>query len=229
MEHGIKSRSQFILNNLDTTREHLLALSDDIWLSIDHNDNTALKQGVQFKEKYNTVFNQFDKLAQELSVLVQQFTNINLGEQVKEAQKSNGSDESQRIIKELDRSVSYGLDEDFTYKRPFAVKIEDKVFADVVTWKRLYEYICKYLVEKDADKFRQLPNVEEFISNRGNPTFSSNEKALRNSMKILEGVYAEIHFSANSFCQILKSLLNHYDISVEEIKIYLREDRDAEE
>lgn len=31
-----------ILTDLERVRENLLALSDDIWLSIDHNDNEAL-------------------------------------------------------------------------------------------------------------------------------------------------------------------------------------------
>jgi hypothetical protein len=30
-------------------RENLLALSDEIWQSIDHNDPEALEEGVQFK------------------------------------------------------------------------------------------------------------------------------------------------------------------------------------
>jgi hypothetical protein len=36
-----KERIQNILEQLDQTNEDLLALSNDIWLSIDHNDNQA--------------------------------------------------------------------------------------------------------------------------------------------------------------------------------------------
>ena len=35
-------RIRSILQRLEQTREDLLALSDDIWLSIDHNDTQAL-------------------------------------------------------------------------------------------------------------------------------------------------------------------------------------------
>lgn len=43
-------RIRSILEQLEQTREDLLALSDDIWLSIDHNDSQALEEGVAFKK-----------------------------------------------------------------------------------------------------------------------------------------------------------------------------------
>jgi len=39
------NRIRSILEQLEQTREDLLALSDDIWLSIDHNDGAALEAG----------------------------------------------------------------------------------------------------------------------------------------------------------------------------------------
>ncbi|NBC14531.1 MAG: hypothetical protein GVY09_14570 [Gammaproteobacteria bacterium] len=47
------NRIRSILEQLEQTREDLLALSDDIWLSIDHNDGDALDAGVEFKRRYN--------------------------------------------------------------------------------------------------------------------------------------------------------------------------------
>jgi hypothetical protein len=37
----MRQRIQSILTNLEAVGEDLLALSDDIWLNIDHNDNEA--------------------------------------------------------------------------------------------------------------------------------------------------------------------------------------------
>ena len=48
-----ENRTRHILQDLEAVRENLLALSDDIWLSIDHNDSEALEEGVQFKRAYN--------------------------------------------------------------------------------------------------------------------------------------------------------------------------------
>jgi len=42
-----------ILQDLERVRENMLALSDDIWLSIDHNDPEFLDEGVGFKQAYN--------------------------------------------------------------------------------------------------------------------------------------------------------------------------------
>jgi hypothetical protein len=62
-------RTRQILEDLEAVRENLLALSDDIWLSIDHNDPQALEEGVQFKRAYNEKMAAFDQVAVELSAL----------------------------------------------------------------------------------------------------------------------------------------------------------------
>ncbi|KYD30546.1 hypothetical protein [Parageobacillus toebii] len=46
----MKNRVKLILRDLEAVRENLLALSDDIWLSIDHNDPDSLEEGYQFKK-----------------------------------------------------------------------------------------------------------------------------------------------------------------------------------
>ena len=56
------ARTRQILEDLEAVRENLLALSDDIWLSIDHNDPAALEEGVAFKRAYNAKAAAFDTL-----------------------------------------------------------------------------------------------------------------------------------------------------------------------
>ena len=41
----MNQRIHNILEELETVRENLLALSDEIWDSIDHNDNESLERG----------------------------------------------------------------------------------------------------------------------------------------------------------------------------------------
>ena len=108
------ARTRQILEDLEAVRENLLALSDDIWLSINHNDPEALDAGVEFKRAYNAKAAAFDAVASELSVLVQQYTSVRL----EEAEQSGGTDhaENERIIAELNREEPHQLDEDFTYK-----------------------------------------------------------------------------------------------------------------
>jgi len=109
-------RTREILEDLEATRENLLALSDDIWLSIDHNDPDSLEEGVQFKRQYNEKMAAFDRLSSELSAIVQQFTSVNL-----ESEEQSGLDDQQRnerIIQQLNREEPHSIDEDFTFKRP---------------------------------------------------------------------------------------------------------------
>ncbi len=58
-------RTLQILRDLEAVRENLLALSDDIWLGIDHNDTQAMNEGVEFKRQYNAKLSAFDLLASE--------------------------------------------------------------------------------------------------------------------------------------------------------------------
>lgn len=62
----MSKRIKDILDQLDQMREDLLALSDDIWLSIDHNDTQALEQGVAFKKTFNAKVAESDKLCRGL-------------------------------------------------------------------------------------------------------------------------------------------------------------------
>jgi len=149
-------RTRLILEDLEAVRENLLAMSEDIWLSIDHNDPEALEEGVAFKRTYNEKLAAFDSLATELSILVQQFTSVNL-----EAEVQTGGDsesENRRIIHELDREEPHGLEDDFTYKRPHGFILQGRGTTGITTRKRLFELLCKQLLKMDSKKFRSLMN-----------------------------------------------------------------------
>jgi hypothetical protein len=66
-------RTRAILEDLEAVRENLLALSDDIWAGIDRQDLAAFDEGVRFMRSYVEKMSEFDRLAAELSVLVQQY------------------------------------------------------------------------------------------------------------------------------------------------------------
>jgi hypothetical protein len=74
----INERVRQILTDLDRMPENLLALSDDICLNIDHNDAKALREGVEFKLAYNEKLNDFSRLADEISGLIQGFTSVSV-------------------------------------------------------------------------------------------------------------------------------------------------------
>jgi len=94
------ARTRRILEDLEAVRENLLALSDDIWLSIDHNDGQALEAGVDFKRSYNAKVAAFDVVASELSALVQQYTSVS-------RHLKCGQDSTQNISNAVGRQVAF--------------------------------------------------------------------------------------------------------------------------
>lgn len=119
------------------------------------------------------------------------------------------------------------MNENFTYKQPFGFILEDAAYKGIKTWKNLYLPVLKILKEKDPEKFNHLPDEERFISNRGNPLFSREKAKLRIEEKIGPGFYAEINLSANNIRDNIKVLLAYFQIELNSMQIFLREDRDA--
>ncbi|MFP3043610.1 hypothetical protein LQZ19_17480 [Treponema primitia] len=215
-----------ILSDLSSVRENLLSLSDDIWLNIAHNNTEAMQQGVAFKTEYNKLFSTFETNAQSLATLIQQFTGI---EDVDAAQKvvSADSEENRRIIAELNKETLHLLEENFTYKRPFAFVLKGQAYKDTNTWKSVYMQVCACLIALDSKKFSKTLSSPEFISSRGNKRFSENPKELRSPYLITDTIYAEINLSAQMIVESIADLLDFYQISRDEMSLYLREDRNA--
>jgi len=240
-------RTLQILQDLEAVRENLLALSDDIWLSIDHNDADALEEGVEFKRTYNAKLSAFDALSSELSQLVQQFTRVDLAEEEESGEDDTQSNE--RIIEQLNREQPFSIDEDFTFKRPHGFILDGQATTGITTWRRLYELVCITLLRRDHDLFVTLIDHEKFVSSRGHRQFTTDPKELRSPSKISgpltsgspltptlspakpgereQELYTEINLSANGLRDVIRNLLTVYAIPRESLQIFLREDRDA--
>lgn len=219
-------RTREILKDLESVRENLLALSDDIWLSIDHNDSDALDEGVQFKRAYNEKMASFDALASELSAMVQQFTSVRL--ESEEATGEGDEDENERIVRDLNREEPHTLAEDFTFRRPHGYILEAKGASGITTWRRLYELVCQRLARRDPERFHSLPDHPDFVSNRGHRQFAREPASMRSATLIDGEIYSEINLSANALRDVLRKLLAVFEIPETELTLYLREDRDAE-
>jgi hypothetical protein len=219
-------RVRRILEDLEAVRENLLGLSDDIWLSIDHNDPQGLEEGVQFKRAYNEKLAAFDRLATELSAMIQHFTSVRL----EEAEQAGGEseDENVRLIKELDREEPHAIDEDFTFKRPHGFILNGQAVTGITTWRRLYELVCQHLLRRDPARFRVLTDHPDFISNRGHRSFTNDPSLLRSAGQLSEDLFTEINLPANGLRDVIIKLLAHFEIPKEALRVYLREDRDAE-
>jgi len=217
-----------ILQDLERTRENMLALSDDIWLSIDHNDPDALQEGVAFKTEYNQRMTAFDRLSMEISELVQQYTQVRLEDPVREEDEEESEQErNARVVRELNREDVHSLGEEFTFKRPCGYALQGKAYNGLHTWRRLFDQVCRQLHEQDKEIFGCLPDLMAFKTRRGNPFFTRDPQALRVDSEVVTGIYAEVNLSAMGLCNVIRLLLKTYDIPESEMRLYLREDRDA--
>jgi hypothetical protein len=219
------ARTRQILEDLEAVRENLLALSDDIWLSIDHNDPQALDSGVEFKRAYNAKAAAFDQIASDLSALVQQYTSVRL-EETEQTGADNG-EENERIVRELNRDEPHLLDENFTYKRPHGFVLDGRGTTGITTWQRLYELVCQQLFARDEGRFRSLENHPEFVSNRGHHTVTSDATALRKPLAVSGDLYIEANLSANGIRDVIRRLFEVFEIPTDRMQIFLRQDRDA--
>lgn len=222
---GAMTRIRNILEDLEAVRENLLALSDDIWYSIDHNDPDDLEKGVEFKRAYNAKAAAFDLVASDLSKLVQQYTSVNLEEG--EQSGSDDAEQNERLIAELNREEPHTLDEDFTYKRPQGFILNGQAATGITTWQRLFELACQQLFARNPGLFRGLHEDPAFITNRGHHWITTDQASLRKALHISDGVYIESNASANTIRDVIRRLLQAYNIAENKVQLFLRQDRDA--
>jgi hypothetical protein len=219
------TRIRNLLNDLEAVRENLLALSDDIWQAIDHNDPDSLDAGVEFKRAYNAHAAAFDKNASEISALVQKYTSVRLEAAEKTGERNDA--ENERIIRDLNREEPHRLDENFTYKRPHGFVLDGRATTGITTWQRFYELVCNHLLSEDEARFRSLEEHPDFISPRNHRIVTKDRRSLRKAMELPGGLFVESNLSANSICDVIRRMLAEFGIPEDRIQIYLRQDRDA--
>lgn len=227
----MKERIKKILTNIESVKEDLLALSDDIWLSIEHNDSQALQRGVEFKAAYNECMTAFTSDADRLSALIQNFTDVAVDpddDTVQPSDTRTANQDRERLIRELDPHIPHSLKEDFRYKRPLGFILEGEPYVPRNTWSQVYTSVCKHLAKKSPEMFDKLPENPDFISNQGNRSFSRSIQQLRVGKDVGMGIYAEFNLNANQLRDAIKDLLTYFKVSHENFTAYLREDRDSQ-
>ena len=221
-----RQRISQILSALEGTNENLLDLSDDIWLSIDHNDQDELQAGVAFKQQYNTAMTEFAQAAERIQQLITNYTSITADDEATSPEVAR--EEHDRIIQELNRSERHTLDEDFRYKRPFGFAFEGYAAKDLRTWRALYKRVIRLLAQLQGDGFKRVGSAATFETRRGNRMFASTEEGMRYANEVVPGVWVELNLSANSISDHIHRLLEYFEHNPADFYVYLREDRDAE-
>jgi hypothetical protein len=215
-----------LLDTLNSLQENLLGLPDDMLLNIDARDNDSLEQGTRFIIEYNNNLSRFLESSERIASLIKAHFRID-PEKDEVVEESGNRQQRERLIAELDQTVPHTLNENFTYKRPYGFILGETAYKGLKTWKTLYLLVLDMLQTTDPEKFAALPETERFISNRGNPLFSTDQTILRVGEKLPSCLYAEVNLSANMIRDNLHDLLEHFGLDSRAMKIYLREDRDA--
>lgn len=223
MEEKIRN----ILANLASVGEDLLALSDDIWLNIPHNDNDAVKRGTEFKISFNEKMHRYAEVAGELSRLIQSYTQVSGVPEIEDFDNPIERETRDRVIQELDRKIPHSLNEDFRYKRPYGCILEGNPYSNLISWHQIYEAVCRHLYQKNRHIFLDVRDNPTFISNRGNKYFSSGPNGLRDAREFVGGVFVEVNLSANQIRDNIQRLFDYFQVPYDQFTVYLREDRDA--
>ncbi|NMA46113.1 MAG: hypothetical protein GX945_06085 [Lentisphaerae bacterium] len=221
-----EAKIKSILDTLNEVNEELLALPDDMLLSIDPRDNESISTRSAFMQEYNVQLEDFSAGITRITTLLKNFFDVD-PEQEDEESNIGEKQHRDRIVQELDRNESHSLDESFTFKRPYGFVLNDRAYKGLKTWKNLYLHVLNYLYESDPSRFVTVTQDKTWISRRDNPAFSANPSELRVAAPIPGDLYAEINLSANSMVKNIKKLLTSYGIPLTAMKVYLREDRDA--
>ena len=224
MENGTEKINR-ILTSLANTQEDMLALKDYIWQNLDHSSVEEVQTAASFQVKYLELLDQFALNSQEISALISQFTGVEVEETPKEVEQT--SSENQRIIKELNKDTPHKVTEDFTFKRPTAFIFDGYAYPDMNCWSQLYVQFVACLGKKDLSKLKSLADNPDFISKQIKKYYSASAKELRKPCKVLDGFYVETNRSANDLMKLAIDLLNFFEIPLDNMTIFLRQDRNA--
>lgn len=218
-------RVEMILRQLEEVREGMFSYADDVWRGIDHRDAAKLEAGVTFINALNERITDLGDLTDQLEQLIEQYTAAAPRSRPKVISSPQGG--AAPHAQELAGATAHTLDENFTWKRPYGFTLRSLEVTDVATWRELYGALCGALAELDSETFRALPENDQFLSSHGHRDFSRTRKGLREAMAVGDGIYAEVHYSANSIRDNIKELLPLFGFQPADMHVYLRQDRNA--
>ncbi len=223
----MQERIENVIRSLQDVSEDLCAVSDDIWLSIDHNDSEAVSNGAKFKLNFNRASEDYSIIANKIGEILEAFKTSSYKVETLNETKALQRQARERLIQSLDQKVPYSLDHDFSYKRPIAYKLGDQYFPDLSSWSFIFRSLCQFLYERNPTAYLNLPDNPNLLSRRGTKYYSRLVEDLRIAKDYCGGVFVETNLSANGIRDNIEKLLPEFEIEVGSFQVFLREDRDA--
>jgi hypothetical protein len=210
-----QERAKRILTNLSSIDEDLLAFADDLWKGTNYRDQKERDRSLQFIDKYNKQLDLFSRIIRDIEAMIRQASGL------------PGEDGRGGVPSAPFQQAPHSLAEDFTFTRPLGIAFRGQAYKDTPTWKRVYDVVCGLVAALDLDRWAALPDNPAFTSIQDRKAFSRDQGDLRGPLPAIHGIYAEAHYSANSIRDNMVKLLKEFGIEERELKIYLRQDRDA--
>lgn len=123
----------------------------------------------------------------------------------------------------VDHNIEHTLYDDFTYKRPYAFRINAHQLVKVKTWQDMLIQTCEFLLVVDERKFLNFEYSKE-MQGKKNKYFSVEPDKMRQPRKIGDKIYVETNQSANSIRNLIIKLLKAYNFKITEYKVFFRAD-----
>ncbi|MGL5125688.1 MAG: hypothetical protein ACRC6U_06830 [Fusobacteriaceae bacterium] len=172
-------------------------------------------------EKMTNIMNIMSQL-KEKSELIDEVleNNLDIEDKFEEIEKTTSKDYEKYRVNE---KVEHNLYGSFTFKRPCAIRIENKKI-EINNWKEVLINTCEYLVHKDKKIFLDII-INKKITGRKRELVSSSKDNLRDPKYIKEvNGYIETNLNADGIKNIIKRLLKEYKIPIKNYGVFLRAD-----
>lgn len=215
-------RTRRIIDLLNETSEQLKAYADDIWGNVDRSTPESIQQGADEQKAFLSGQSQFSELTSYLEELIRDDMSEDARERIDEVDEQ----QRERLIVQLDRTTPHSLDEEFTSKRPYAIRLGDARVGQHNTWKATYRWLLQQLEKDDPQAFDALIDADFAQTAQGNRYVSREKKDVRSAITVGD-LFFESNLSADRTCRKMMEVLHAMGRSSDEVTIYLREDRDA--
>lgn len=138
-------------------------------------------------------------------------------------EKLKYDDGEKQIVKNYnDYETPHLLSESFTNKK-ISVFIFEGIKYEVNDWKSALLKLCEILVNKDSDKFLSFVNSDLFSGKKRKYfVFNCREEHYRKIAST--NIYVYTCFNTNTICEFMIKLLQEYNIPMDNVYVYLREE-----
>lgn len=228
IKHILPNESKELFLSFDSFVKHFKAIIDQLKLiSQEKLDNN------QFDDEYLSLSSNLSKLY----TLYKTLQNINtsfLPEDVQNSTDYELNSEEQNFDKEsiIDDNIDitkytsiHYLDECFNTKTPVGFSFQNNELILTPTWTSFYKKVCCLLFNIDKENFYELIN----ILNDKRILLSQNKYQLYMPLELTNDLYLEANLPTSEFIDILRRIFSIYNISIHQLKIYLKNEQTFED